>query len=794
MASIENLPTTTFSGRRFTRKQLEQICETVATFPKLSRSELARTVCDHLNWHNARGVAKTACCIRLLEALEAEGLVTLPKKRDADVAPKHRVQLEFAERDGGQSVEVCLKDLGPITLVRVVDGEARAAFKASIQAHHYLGYKHAVGNQLGYFIESQRLSRRLGCLSFAASSSWNLPARDQWIGWDERQRDRARHLVVTQQRFLIFPWVNVPNLASHVLSISEEQLTSDWLKIYGYRPVLLETFVDPTHFSGTCYQAANWQKIGQSQQRKRHPTEMRSEREPQEPETTAAKDIYVRPLTRHFQRELTENLQTRAVKKRYRNDLKASTTRRVDESFLELWKNVLHIIRDVAADYDEKWQVRRRVIDTLLLMLLIFRMVTTRNKSGYGTVIDELWDNCLQYDLALPQKESISPSSLCEARKKLDEHAFRVVNTKILQAYWGHGDVDPLWHGHRVFAVDGSKLQLPRALLKSGYSLPSPDAHYPQGLLSCLYALKEQLPVDFDLVAHGDERRCATVHLSTLHPGDVVVYDRGYFSYVMLHHHLEAGVHAVFRMPMSSASEVNKFMQSTETDITVSVFPSKPTLLDIAKAHPGLKIVPRTIRLVKYEYDKTTYCLSTTLVGEQHDPPIPVQELADLYHARWGVEELYKISKRVFHIEDFHAKHERGVKQELFAHFVLVTLNRLFANQAENGLNTPSVANTSPPAAPSPHGQAKVNFKNCVHFFARRMEPLLLIHKKLVEMVTTTCRSIAKCFQRVRPGRTYARQSKRPIPKWHSNSKKETRAASNKSRTAVVPAVAAGAI
>ena len=452
----------------------------------------------------------------------------------------------------------------------------------------------------------------------------------------------------------------------------------------------------------------------------------------------------------------------------------------------------MHILQDVAAVYDEKWRVRRRVIDTLLLMLLVFRLVTTRNKSGYGTVIDDLWDSCRQNGLPLPQKESISPSSLCEARKKLDENAFKSVNSRILQTYWHHDDVDHLWHGRRVFAVDGSKLHLPRALLKFNYALPSPDSHYPQGLLSCLFSLKDQVPVDFDLVAHGDERRCAAVHLSALKASDVVVYDRGYFSYVMLHRHLEAGVHAVFRLAKSSASAINKFMQSAETDTVVSIFPSRPTLADIAKLHPGLEIVPRKIRLVKYEFNDTTYCLGTTLVGEQNDESVLVQDLADLYHARWGVEELYKISKRIFYIEEFHAKHERGVKQELFAHFVLVTINRLFANHADEELNIASRAEEAhaqhpagPLSTPSSPRQTKVNFKNCVHFIARRLEPLLLLHRNLADAVAETYRFIVKHYQRVRPGRSYPRQSKRPIPKWHSNSKQK-----RKTKTAATRAAA----
>ncbi|MEN8132743.1 MAG: transposase [Pseudomonadota bacterium] len=79
-----------------------------------------------------------------------------------------------------------------------------------------------------------------------------------------------------------------------------------------------------------------------------------------------------------------------------------------------------------------------------------------------------------------------------------------------------------------------------------------------------------------------------------------------------------------------------------------------------------------------------TYTLGTTLLdGDRYQQAV----FPDLYHARWGIEELYKVSKQLVGVDDFHAQSERGVKQELFAHFVLLTLNRILANHTEAGLN-----------------------------------------------------------------------------------------------------------
>jgi len=104
----------------------------------------------------------------------------------------------------------------------------------------------------------------LGAISFSAAAL-ALRDRDQWIGWDRHQRQRNRHLIVNNSRFLLLPWVRVPNLASHVLAKAARQVPADFQQRYGYPPVLLETFVEQERFQGTCYRAANWRCVGQTQ-------------------------------------------------------------------------------------------------------------------------------------------------------------------------------------------------------------------------------------------------------------------------------------------------------------------------------------------------------------------------------------------------------------------------------------------------------------------------------------------------------------------------------------------------
>ena len=233
---------------------------------------------------------------------------------------------------------------------------------------------------------------------------------------------------------------------------------------------------------------------------------------------------------------------------------------------------------------------------------------------------------------------------MSNARAKVHEDLFRELHAEVLRR------VDATtqrrhWRGHRLYAVDGSKLNLPRGLLQEGYQRPSDNAHYPQGLLSCLYQLHSQAPADFDLVAHADERKAARAHLYALSPGDVVVYDRGYFSTAMLLAHVERGLYAVFRLKTNANREVSAFVNSGATDAEIA--------LDAGEEGQA----PLRLRLVRYEIADQAYFLGTTLRDREH---YRIADLAKVYHARWGVEELYKISKQTLQIERFHGTSERN--------------------------------------------------------------------------------------------------------------------------------------
>jgi hypothetical protein len=741
---IIELKSTTFVGKRFTRKQLEEIQETVAMLSGISRNEISKTICEHLNWITAKGSYKIKSCLSALEKMESIGIIILPEKPEVKKRPEKKI-LWTNKTNEQTNINCDISELEEILIKRVSQKEEVSLWNEYIDRYHYLNYKRPFGTNIRYFIISKKDDSEviLGCLLFSASA-WALGSRDKWIGWSEKDRKKRLHLVVNNSRFLIFPWVNVKNLASKTLSIVSKQITKDWYEQSGYRPVLLETFVDSSKYTGSCYKAANWQYLGKTTGGNRT-DRLKSD--------TSKKDIYLYPLVSNFKKILKNEKSTKVLRF-------ATTTDEENDYFIKLWKKITTLIMEVAADYDLKWQKRNRIINTMLIVLFIFRLLFSKNKQSYKTTINELWDQCIKMNIELPQRKPIAASAICNARAKLDEEIFKILNSKIIDTYQTE-DFNFLWKQHRVFAVDGSKINLPLKMKEFGYTTSCKRGNYPQGLASCLYQLNSQIPYDFDLSADKDERALAVSHLKVLQENDVVVYDRGYFSYSMLYKHIQKNVHVVFRLANNTYKIISDFIESSEIEKIVTIEINGKHKNKIKKKEPSIELIPLTLRLVKYTEKETTYTLGTTLIDEKN---YSIKELSDLYHSRWGIEELYKISKTFINVEDFHGQTERGVKQELFAHFVLITINRIFSNYAEGKLEKDNEIKVIDAKDSS---KLKINFKNCITTVSRAIEYLLLQQSKIInETISYVIDTISNCRQKTRPNRSYERKSMKPMNKW----------------------------
>ena len=213
-------------GRAVTDSDVAFIRRLIAEHPESSRRALSKLLCEAWGWVQPIGLLRDLVCRGLMLELHRAGLIELP-------AVRHRPPNNIVE----------------------------AFFGGLIEEHHYLGYTRPVGEHLKYLVYATQ--RPIACMAWC-SAPRHLGPRDRFIGWSPEVRRRNIRFIAYNTRFLIFPWVEVRHLASHLLGGMAKVLVRDWERTYGHPVHFLETFIDPQRFRGTCYRAANWISLGRT--------------------------------------------------------------------------------------------------------------------------------------------------------------------------------------------------------------------------------------------------------------------------------------------------------------------------------------------------------------------------------------------------------------------------------------------------------------------------------------------------------------------------------------------------
>lgn len=258
----------------------------------VNRSEVATQVCEQFEFYDPNGQEQRSGCLKALRDLEAAGHFSLPTSTPGKSVSRSPRRLDHPVALP-EAVPAQAGDVQGLELIVVNTTAQMRIWNELMIEGHPQGAGPLVGRQLRYLIASQH--GWLGGFGFAAAAL-KLADRDAWIGWDAEQRGMHLHRLVGMSRFLLRPSVQCHNLASKVLSLSLAALADDFEQRYGYRPWLVESFVDTAHYSGTSYRASNWQQVGQ--------TKGRGRQDRFNQYALSKKAIYVYPLIDDFRRHL----------------------------------------------------------------------------------------------------------------------------------------------------------------------------------------------------------------------------------------------------------------------------------------------------------------------------------------------------------------------------------------------------------------------------------------------------------------------------------------------------------
>lgn len=282
-------------GRSIGVEEMESIQGLLSDNPDWGRTRISRALCELWDWRAPNGQLKDMAARTFLRKLEQRGWLQLPAPRGAlpnRMRPQERVPVDHAT----DPIHASLSDLLPLEIQELSQASStRSLWEWLLHRYHYLGYTGSVGLNLKYLIRD-RQQQPLSCLLFG-SAAWQCSVRDQFIGWTDSTRQAHLQEITNNTRFLILPWVQVPHLASHLLSLVAGRVRQDWHRKYARPLRLIETFVDTSRFSGGCYAAAQWIALGQTTGRTRQDRRHQVNAPP--------KAVWVYPLSQDFRQALS---------------------------------------------------------------------------------------------------------------------------------------------------------------------------------------------------------------------------------------------------------------------------------------------------------------------------------------------------------------------------------------------------------------------------------------------------------------------------------------------------------
>ena len=283
-----------YYGRDFTTEEMALLRALLAGPAQLTRHALSKAFCRRIGWRKPDGGLKDMMARVTLLAMHRDRLIELPPPRWPPGRPRPIVFGPHTEPPLFPA-PTTLDEVRPLDLRTVVRGTREGRlWNEFVARYHYLGYKTLVGAQMRYAVHD-RSGSPLAMLGFS-TAAWKLAPRDHFIGWTPELREKNLSLVVDNPRFLILPWVEIPNLGSHILALVRRRLPTDWTARYHITPVLIETFVETPRYTGAVYRASGWTHVGTTQGRGRYDRDKLYDK--------PRKDVWLRPLRRDWKRTL----------------------------------------------------------------------------------------------------------------------------------------------------------------------------------------------------------------------------------------------------------------------------------------------------------------------------------------------------------------------------------------------------------------------------------------------------------------------------------------------------------
>ena len=361
----------------------------------------------------------------------------------------------------------------------------------------------------------------------------------------------------------------------------------------------------------------------------------------------------------------------------------------------------------------------------------------------------------IREDLGNLDFPDISKQALSKARQFINPALFKELYYLSVDLFYKQLPSRKLWNGYHLFAIDGSKIELPNS--KSNFEFfgemfgyPDPNRRFTMGLGSIVYDVLDDYIVHASFQRYlASERSAALEHLHNLedlniYQNSVVIFDRGYYSEDMFRYCVEHQHLCLMRLKQN----YNIAKKCSGDIITVLPGNEKDRTEDTK-----IRVIEVILNDVTKEY------LATNLF----DSHISQQMFRELYFYRWPVETKYKELKSRLAIEEFSGATTTSVLQEFYINVLLSNLSSLIKNQVDEEIQITAKSTN------------KYRYQANRAFIIGRIKtivPKILCNLFDLSVIDRLYKESLRCRSQIMPERTFRRKKNKAIGRTHFNNKK----------------------
>lgn len=348
---------------------------------------------------------------------------------------------------------------------------------------------------------------------------------------------------------------------------------------------------------------------------------------------------------------------------------------------------------------------------------------------------------------------AVSKSAVSQARQKLKATAFEALNDSLI-GLLNEVLPEPRWQGLRLVATGSTTLRLPPWLenqAEFGVQTGSSGQPYVLARALGLFATTSKLMIKTVLGRFDDAERALLVQLLPhLASDDLLIMDRGFPAAWLFTLMQQRQLPFLARMEGNQWPAVENFLRSNLSE-TVITQPVSASARRQAQA-VGMTLTAKTLtlRLIKVVLPTGHIeVLATSLIDTN---AYPTQAFAELYHARWNIEEAFKVLKHRLYLEQFTGELPESIRQDVHAKIFTANLAQALAREAYDTLPDDKAARYYP------------NVTYILNSLKTRLFSWLIQrvpHGQVLELIALYARTL----ERKRPDRKAPRPKNRISPK-----------------------------